>query len=600
MVRIVDCKSYHRGCETILLQRPRMNPSVSTRPQKPSAGEISAAVPELLSLRSSLILGFCFAAAVFAVYYGTLDFQFILDDHRFVGDPRIQSSGYLWDYFSNYTWAQYTGGPPSFYRPLFIVWMRINYILNEASPWGWHLLSILKHLAAAALLGLLAWKLLADRTAAIFAAVLFALHPAQVESVAWATVPDPLMAVGISATLLFYLKYVESFRAAAVVAAKTSRKSARAASVPKPSPGWLIASAAACLASLLVKETAIVLPVIMFVLALFLPPGMSSTSTDRESDSWLLRFKCALQRTWLFAAVAVFYLFLRMHAFGGKLGSRTQQISIRTVVFSWPATLWFYVKALVWPVRSYSFADPRLIDRFSFREILLPALAVCCFAAIMAAAFVWAWKKTGRGISGERAAKVRYALLVAVLLLVLPILPTLDLNALNPGDFLHGRYTYLPSAGAMLLLAALWHLAGKARLPLLGAAAVLVVVFATLTASQEKQWHDDLTVFTVAHQLAPHNSPVARNLANAHVQQALPLAEEGRCNEALPVFEQVTQQFPEDWFAWAAFGDCLVQINNLPRAEDALHRAASLSHDSQVVEHWQELRTHMGLPNSAP
>jgi hypothetical protein len=48
-----------------------------------------------------------------------LGFQFILDDHRFAADPRIQQSGHVWDYFANFVWAQFTGAPPSFYRPMF-------------------------------------------------------------------------------------------------------------------------------------------------------------------------------------------------------------------------------------------------------------------------------------------------------------------------------------------------------------------------------------------------------------------------------------------------------------------------------------------------
>jgi Flp pilus assembly protein TadD len=93
---------------------------------------------------------------------------------------------------------------------------------------------------------------------------------------------------------------------------------------------------------------------------------------------------------------------------------------------------------------------------------------------------------------------------------------------------------------------------------------------------------------------------VAHNLANANVQVALQLADDGRCSEAMPVFEQVSQEYPQDWYAWAGLGDCFVQGNNLPKAEESLRKAAELSHDSRVTQQWQELRAHMGLPNSVP
>src|SRR4029077_360797 len=121
-----------------------------------------------------------------------------------------------------------------------------------------------------------------------------------------------------------------------------------------------------------------------------------------------------------------------------------------------------------------------------------------------------------RDLTDREADRVVYALLLGTLLLVLPILLALNLNALNPGDFLHGRYAYLSLTGLMLLLASGWHLVRKGRKPLLFAAGLLVVTFALLTVSQETAWKDDLTVFTAAHQIAPHNGPVAQNLANAH------------------------------------------------------------------------------------
>ena len=131
-----------------------MNLGLSTRRQNPAIGKPLTAVPQLLSVRTFLVLALCLGAVGFAVYSPSLNFQFVLDDHRFTGDPRIQFPDHVWDYFANYVWAQFTGGPPSFYRPLFLVWLRINFILSAMSPWGWHLLSVVKHLAVAVLLGM--------------------------------------------------------------------------------------------------------------------------------------------------------------------------------------------------------------------------------------------------------------------------------------------------------------------------------------------------------------------------------------------------------------------------------------------------------------
>ena len=565
----------------------------------------------MLSPLTFSILAVVLAAGLFAVYSPSLDYQFILDDHRFVNDPRLQSSGHVWEYFSNYVWAQFPGGASTFYRPLFVLWLRVNFMLSEMSSWRWHLLSVVKHLGVAVLLGLLVWKLLRDRVAVLIAGMLFALHPAQTESVAWVTVPDPLMSAAVLGAVLLYLRYAGYFlRDSQPPAGKSGTKSRklrqdnsiRANSVARSSATWLIGSALLCLVALLAKETAIVLPAIIFALALLPPsPESGAAASARDEDRGLQpRLLDALLQIVPFLCVTLAYLLLRLHALGGRMGALTQHLPLKTLLLSWPATLWFYVKVLLWPVRLRAFADSSQADAFSPRGVLLPAVAVCAAAATLGGSLAWAWRKARRDLQPRDAAGVHCAMLLGTLLLVLPILPALSLNALNPGDFLHGRYTYLSSTGLMLLLATGWHLTKRARIPLLCGAGLLAVIFSVLTVTQEAAWKDDLTVFTVAQQIAPHNAPVAQSLARAHVQVALDLDVAGHCNEAMPVFEQVTQQYPEDWYAWAGLGDCLLQINDLSGAERALRRAADLSHEPRVTDQWQKVRARLEGGASVP
>jgi protein O-mannosyl-transferase len=457
----------------------------------------------------------------------------------------------------------------------------------------------LKHVLVAVLLGLLVWKLLRDRVAALLAGTLFALHPAQTESVAWVSVPDPLMSVAIIGAVLLYFRYSqrESPNGQTHTARphRKSRKQVQGQSKARSSAVWLYASAAACLAALMAKETAIVLPAIVFALALITPVYNRTREVAPARHSLRVRTFSALRETLPFLAVTLVYLLLRLNALGGQISPLTQHLPWSTVLLSWPATLWFYVKVLLWPVRSRGFADPTLADTLSLRGFILPGLAVCCAVAALVGACVWAWRRARHNLPDAEANGVKRALVLGALLLVLPILLTLNLNALNPGDFLHGRYTYLPLCGLMLLLATGWHLARRGRIAFLSAAALVAVVFGVLTVKQEDVWSDDMTVFTVAHQEAPHNVPVARNLTRANVQIALALDEDDRCDQAMPIFEQAIQQFPQDWYAWAGIGECLVKLNNLPRAEQSFRRASELSHEPRIVEQWQQVRAMMGL-----
>ena len=574
--------------------------------QQMSSASVPPAGAELFSPRVVLIMALVVVAAVFAVYSPSLHFQFILDDHRFLGDPRVQSSGHVWEYFTNFAWSQFRGGPLSFYRPLFLLWLRLNFIFNGTSSWGWHFFSIVKHAAVAVLLGLLVWELLHDRLAALMAATVFALHPAQAESVAWVTVPDPLLSAAALGTLLFYLRY--EGRDGGDGQPETgkprgkSRKQSQGKSKPDSSSGWLVASVLACLAALMAKETAIVLPVVLFALALTMPFTRHDASEAAAGAvaGLQIQLAAAFRKTLPFLCVTAAYLLLRFHVLGGKLSPPTQSLPWKTVLLSWPATLWFYVKVLFWPVRQRAFADPYLAEKVSWRDVLLPGLGVVCALVILAVAGFWGLRRARRALPEREAIGVERALLLGSLLLVLPILPALNLNALNPGDFLHGRYTYLPLAGLMLLLATGWHLAKKGQAVLLSAATVVAVSFAVLTVKQEGMWKDDLTLFTVAHESAPNDGPVAQSLSRAHVQVALGLDEAGRCGEAMRIFQQAIQQYPEDWYAWAGMGECLVKLNDLPGAEQSLRRATELSKEPRVKEEWQEVRARLGLSSLPP
>jgi hypothetical protein len=369
----------------------RMKTPTLNRQQKVSTSVPAGEAAAMLSPLSVGIVAVALVATVVAVYSPTLNFKFILDDHRYVGDPRIQSPGHVWEYFTTYVWAQFTGGPSSFYRPVFVLWMRLNFILSGQSSWGWHLLSVAKHLSVAILLGLLVWKLLWDRVAALLAGALFALHPAQTESVAWVSVPDPLMSVAILGAVLLYLRYHqrESSNRQRHTARpqRKSRKRVQGQSKARPSAIWLYASAVACLAALMAKETAIVLPAIVFAVTL-----ITTREVAPARQGVRVRLVSALRETLPFLAATLVYFLLRLNALGGQISPPTQHLPWSTILLSWPATLWFYLKVLLWPVRSRGFADPTLADSFSLRGVVLPGLAVCCAAAALVGACVWAWR----------------------------------------------------------------------------------------------------------------------------------------------------------------------------------------------------------------
>ena len=92
--------------------------------------------------------------------------------------------------------SSYAGGVGNYYRPLFLLWLRINDAVFGNQAWGWHLTTILAHVLATLLVYLLAWRLGIGRDVALLAALIFGLHPAHIEAVAWISgVTEPLLGI---------------------------------------------------------------------------------------------------------------------------------------------------------------------------------------------------------------------------------------------------------------------------------------------------------------------------------------------------------------------------------------------------------------------
>lgn len=124
-------------------------------------------------------------------YLGTLRFDFVYDDNGQIRDnPFIKSWHYLPQYFVSSAWKHLlplAGG--TYYRPLFLTWLRLNYALFSLHPFGWHATSVMLHLLVTWLVYSIVCKLTRRPNLACLTALIFGLHPVHHEVVAWISGP---------------------------------------------------------------------------------------------------------------------------------------------------------------------------------------------------------------------------------------------------------------------------------------------------------------------------------------------------------------------------------------------------------------------------
>ena len=110
-------------------------------------------------------------AVVFLAYLDTLWFQFVHDDRfQILGNTWLRSWKYLPRYFTADVWAfEHPVFRGTFYRPIFLLWFRLQYLVFGLNPWGWHLSTVLCHMGVTVLAFYTAVRLLEDRVAALFA-----------------------------------------------------------------------------------------------------------------------------------------------------------------------------------------------------------------------------------------------------------------------------------------------------------------------------------------------------------------------------------------------------------------------------------------------
>lgn len=137
------------------------------------------------------------------------------DSRAIEGNQDVRPSTPLSSLFQNDFWGTsltHSGSHKS-YRPLCVLSFRLNFLLHQLHPWGYHFVNVILHSLVCLLFTRLAGHVFqGDRRPALISSLMFALHPIHTEAVT-SVVGRADVGAGLFFLLSFtsYLSFVKNF-----------------------------------------------------------------------------------------------------------------------------------------------------------------------------------------------------------------------------------------------------------------------------------------------------------------------------------------------------------------------------------------------------
>jgi Flp pilus assembly protein TadD len=427
---------------------------------------------------------------------------------------------------------------------MFHILYMIDYNIFGLRPWGFHLTKILLHMGSSLLVFLTVFTIIsryggeATKTykqyAPFVAALLFATHPVNTESVTYGTT-EVLFAFFYLLSFYFYVK--------ADVAGR---------GVPVISVVFFFLSA-------LSKETALTLPVLLFAydysfkrdLILHPKPGT------------IYRL---LKRYLPYLVLAGIYLILRTYAIGGFFPAKSQvYLSVYEYLINVLLLFAWYLGKLILPINlNAAYVFHPIYSLLEWKGITAVAVTLCFIAALY--------------LVRDRNRVVFFSLL----LVIIPLLPVFYLLAV--GNYtIAERFLYLPSAGFVIIvslaLCSIARLDASSRIAMPLMLSIVLAITALYCAGIIKRspvWKNNLTLWSDTVNKSPDDYEAHNNLGLAYYGL-------GRLDEAIGEYKKALRLQPNHANAH----------NNLGLAYDSLGRT-----DEAIEELMLALRITPDIPEA--
>ena len=463
--------------------------------------------------------------------------------------------------FRGFTWSHlrwmFTTFHLGHYQPLSWLTFSLDYLLWGVEPFGYHLTNILFHSANAVLFYFLTRRLLAIAApisnavvlhlAAGFAALIFAIHPLRVESVAWATERrDVLSGFFLLLTVLSYLKAVGP-------------------ETKKTSWGrWIAVTVILYVLSLLSKASGITLPMVLVVLDVYplrrLGDGVGKWFGAEARRVWLEKLPFFIAAV-ITGAVAL----MAQQKAGALVSTETHDLGGRIVQSLYGVT--FYMVKTLLPTDLAPLYEIPVDSHLLHPRFILAAIVFLLFSV----GFFAVRRRWPAGL----------ACWVVYLLLLMPVSGVAQSGLQMVAD----RYSYLSCmVWAILLAAALprfWWLGSNAIVRSVGAVLLIgIPLFAlfglgVLTWRQTEIWRDSERLWSHALAVSPSG------MAHLHVGRFI--AQRGDLAEAEKHLRRAVEFNPKNDVFQSNLALVLARRGNLAEATEHFRRALEINPDDPAT-----------------
>ena len=468
------------------------------------------------------------------VFGQVIFFEFVnFDDAFYVQNVHVKRGltweGIVWAFNIKYNFSQ------------FLNWIShmLDVELFGQNPAGHHAVNLLLHAANTVILFLFLNKLTGSRNKSAVAAILFAIHPLRVETVAWVANRKDLLA------MLFGLLSLEAYRRFSL----------------KPNSRHYALTALLFLLALMSKPVMVVLPFV-YLLVDFWPMKRLDTENGFTRETWQSLRKLLIEKIPLFLMVGFFLFMVLRHSNLGTWGTPRHPFPLSVRLATMPVLYIKYLIHIIWPAQLSFFypASREMPPVWQWGGSLLILLSLTC-------GILYRWK--------------RYPYLaMGWLWFVGSLLPMAGLRKLGDHD-MADRYTYFPLIGIIILL--VWGLShwefvrkrGGQALAVTGGIVLLMLM--TISFVQTSVWKNNFTLYRHALAVDDANHVAHNNLGIA-------LMGKGELEKAVFHLKKACKYCPHCIEPWLNLGASYEALQQLRPAIDTFLEVLRVN-DENVIAH---------------